>query len=193
MLECPPKWVLLNEIIEEIKIEFNSRLNKSTLPSNEKTSNDNNKAEMKIPKSGESKGEKVKVTETVDLSGGERGSKDKDKGIEGESKNKDKGVGVGVGKEGGEGNVIELVDGNDDTGEQESRKNRENDEKVEQENGKEIQNNGEETVKMSRTKAALNSVLLLRKLNSGCVLIIVKDERTASQVRDYLIHGQVTF
>ena len=159
MLECPPKWVLLNEIIEEIKIEFNSRLNKSTLPSNDIR-------EIMTPKNSDIS-EKVKLTEKVDLTGGES-----------------------------EGNVIELVDEDNEIGNKEGKQDdkeaRENEKNGEQKRGKSTDSNKDETLKMNQTKAALNSVLLLRKLNSGCVLIIVKDERTASQVRDYLIHGQVT-
>ena len=42
------------------------------------------------------------------------------------------------------------------------------------------------------TSASLKSLLILKQMSSGCVLVIVKDERTASQLRDFLVHGQVS-
>jgi hypothetical protein len=40
-------------------------------------------------------------------------------------------------------------------------------------------------------RAALASLTFLRRLSGGRVVVVVKDERTTSQLRDYLIHGEV--
>ena len=41
-------------------------------------------------------------------------------------------------------------------------------------------------------RAALASLTFLRRLSGGRVVVVVKDERTTSQLRDYLIHGEVS-
>lgn len=71
-----------------------------------------------------------------------------------------------------------------------------NEEEIEKENVREKEKKNEVEKEGSKRRYsysdhATQCMLLLMRMSAGRVVVIVKDERTASQLKDFLVHGQV--
>ena len=137
-MECPPKWTLLKEVIDEIKVDFSRR-------KLDRPMNDNESIEVIIKGNGtieEIKDRKIKEEMNVkcDISS----------------------------------SLPPFIDSGSSTILASAAAA------------------SSSTSAFASTSASLKSLLILKQMSSGCVLVIVKDERTASQLRDFLVHGQVS-
>lgn len=142
-MECPPKWTLLKEIIDEIKVDFSRR-------KLDRPMNDNEPIEVIIKGNGtieEIKDRKIKEEMNVkcDISS----------------------------------SLPPFIDSGSST--------------ILASSAAAASSSFSASASASAsTSASLKSLLILKQMSSGCVLVIVKDERTASQLRDFLVHGQVS-
>ena len=59
--------------------------------------------------------------------------------------------------------------------------------KIDEENEKKRKREEQRTAAQN----AMDCMLILRRLVRGRTIVVVKDERTASQLRDYIVHGEV--
>ena len=137
-MECPPKWTLLKEIVDEIKVDFSRR-------KLDRPMNDNEPIEVILKGNGtieEIKDRKIKEEMNVkcDISS----------------------------------SLPPFIDSGSSTILASAAAA------------------SSSTSAFASTSASLKSLLILKQMSSGCVLVIVKDERTASQLRDFLVHGQVS-
>ena len=141
-MECPPKWTLLKEIIDEIKVDFSRR-------KLDRPMNDNEPIEVIIKGNGtieEIKDRKIKEEMNVkcDISS----------------------------------SLPPFIDSGSST--------------ILASSAAASSSFSASASASASTSASLKSLLILKQMSSGCVLVIVKDERTASQLRDFLVHGQVS-
>ena len=141
-MECPPKWTLLKEIIDEIKVDFSRR-------KLDRPMNDNEPIEVIIKGNGtieEIKDRKIKEEMNVkcDISS----------------------------------SLPPFIDSGSST--------------ILASSAAASSSFSASASASASTSPSLKSLLILKQMSSGCVLVIVKDERTASQLRDFLVHGQVS-
>ena len=182
----------MREIIEEIKADFNTR------------------KEVEVKKSVGQEGSVEKIGKNggkvlpLHASGGrggrgrEKGSGNGDSDSEGKKrkrkeKEEEEGGGAAAGRVvGDDSETLSMEDRGRDS-EMDLRADKVKQEAEGRTEGKtEVEADVEVEGRRAAARAALASLTFLRRLSGGRVVVVVKDERTTSQLRDYLIHGEVS-
>lgn len=164
ILECPPKWSLLKEIIDEIKTDYTARKEEEAKKGSQQDKSAEKIESDRISHDGEGKKRKREKEKY-------KGDEDSACGV---SRSEDATAPAGT------------EDGGRDTQSSMGA------EKQDTEVTPEVEVDVEAAGRRAASRAALASLTFLRRLSGGRVVVVVKDERTTSQLRDYLIHGEVS-
>ena len=186
----------MKEIIEEIKVDY--KLKKNLLLEKEKVEMMSKKIRVK----SEENSNLTDIETSTGMNNVDAKCEEKDKQTDEKTDEEEKEKGSRTKILEDDDNLEDLIDGKDTKVEENSDMKNEVETDIETEKEKEKENVRDKEKKKEMEKEgskrrdslldhATQCMLLLMRMSAGRVVVIVKDERTASQLKDFLVHGQV--
>ena len=190
----------MKEIIEEIKVDY--KLKKNLLLEKEKA--EMTSKEIRVKSEENSNLTDIETSTGMNNVDAKCEEKDKQTDEKTDEEEKEKGSRTKILED--DDNLEDLIDGkdtkdgakvdensdmkNEEEKEKETEKEKEKENVRDKEKKKEMEKEGSKR-RDSFLDHATQCMLLLMRMSAGRVVVIVKDERTASQLKDFLVHGQV--
>ena len=182
----------MKEIIEEIKVDY--KLKKNLLLEKEKV--EMMSKEIRVKSEENSNLTDIETSTGMNNVDAKCEEKDKQTDEKTDEEEKEKGSRTKILQD--DDNLEDLIDGKDtkDGAKVDDNSDMKNEEEKEKENVRDKEKKKEMKKEGSKRRDSLldhatQCMLLLMRMSAGRVVVIVKDERTASQLKDFLVHGQV--